>query len=91
MPDHLRSGSPPTLSSLQQRILRFFREHPDAVETVRGIASWIGEEGEAIVAALPALLGRRWLTAHETSVVTGYALTRDEQMLAQIDHAMGAR
>lgn len=91
MSNHPRSQSTASLSPLQCRILRFFREHPHAVETARGIASWMGEEGEAILAALPMLLGRGWLTADETSVVTGYALTRDEQMLAQIDRAMGAR
>ena len=79
-----------SLTAIQRRILRFFQEQPQAVETARGISTWIGVEMEAIAEAVQDLLKRRWLTADETSVVTGYALTRDERLLTQIRNAMEA-
>ncbi len=78
------------LTDLERRILQFFCEHPAAVETVRGIASWTGDEQGAVQEAAQILSKRKWLTADETSVVTGYSLTRDERCLAQIHEVLGA-
>jgi len=77
-----------SLTALQRRILHFFQGHPQAVETARGIAVWVGVEMETIAESVQDLLKRRWLTADETSAVTGYALTRDERLLAQIQNAL---
>ena len=79
-----------SLTALQRRILHFFQGHPQAVETARGIGAWVGVEMETIAASVQDLLKRRWLTADETSAVTGYALTRDERLLAQIQDALEA-
>lgn len=54
------------------------------METVRGIATWLGGEQVAIQEALEGLVGLKWLATHETSAVKGYALTRDERSLTQI-------
>ena len=78
------------LTGLQHRVLRFFLDHPHAVETVRGVAGWIGDEAGTIQGAIQALLKRKWLTSDETSLVTGYALTRDERCLAQIRQVLEA-
>ena len=75
-------------TALQRRILRFFKEHPHAVEAVRGIASWVGVEVDSIGEALKGLLEKKWLTADKTSAVIGYALTRDERLLAQIQQVL---
>lgn len=82
-------GSLP-LTALQRKILLFFKEHPQAVETARGISAWVGEEAQAILESLAGLLERQWLTADQTSAVTAYALTTDTQALAQIAQALGA-
>ena len=87
---HSRGGSPSSLTALERRILAFFQEHPEAVETVRGITRWLGEEAEPVVVALQQLAERGWLTADETSAVTGYALTGDTHLLAQIGQALEA-
>ena len=85
----VRKGEGPFSATwIQRRVLRFFQEHPHAVETVRGIASWVGVEVPLIGEALKGLLERKWLTADETSAVTGYALTRDGRLLAQIRQAV---
>ena len=71
-------------TSVQVRILKFFKEQPQAVETARGMASWVDSELELIQEALSDLVHRRWLWADETASVTGYTLTQDERHLAQI-------
>ncbi|MBI3333259.1 MAG: hypothetical protein HYZ93_04135 [Candidatus Omnitrophica bacterium] len=78
-----------SLTEVERRILQFFREHPQAVETVRGIATWVGCEAEAIEKALNGLVGRRWIATDETRMVRGYALTQDQRILAQIQETMG--
>lgn len=75
---------------IQRKILQFFKEHPQAVETARGIATWIGSEPKAIQKALEELVNRRWLSTHQTSAVTGYALTRNERISSQIQEALEA-
>ena len=75
------------LTVVQRKMLRFFQEHPHAVETARGIAAWVGAEPETIAGEIQDLLRRKWLTADETSAVTGYALTRDERFLSRIREA----
>ena len=36
------------LTPVQLKVMRFFKEHPHAVETVRGIATWLGGEQRLI-------------------------------------------
>ncbi len=84
--DRLREA--PAVSPSQRRILRFFQEHPQAVETVRGISTWIGLEPKMILEALEGLVSRKWLVPIKTSAVTGYTLTRNERLLGQIQEAL---
>ena len=81
---------PFSLTEVERRILQFFREHPHAVETVRGIATWIGHEPKVIEEALKGLVGRKWISTDETSMVRGYVLTRDQRALTQIQEMMEA-
>ena len=76
------------LTPIERKILKFFQEHPQAVETVRGIATWLGHEAEAVEEALKGLVGRKWLIADQTSVVRGYTLTGDDRVLTQIQEAL---
>ena len=82
--------NPLSAALIQRRILRFFQEQPHAVETARGIATWVGLEVSLIGQVLKDLLEKKWLTADETSAVTGYALTRDERHLEQIRQLLSA-
>lgn len=76
------------LSPLERRILKFFQEHPHAVETVRGIATWVAAQTESTQEALDALTARRWLALHQSSRVSGYALTHEERFLDQIQEIL---
>ena len=78
----------PSLTPTQKRILRFFYEQPHAVETVRGLATWLSVESQVAQEALNGLVIRKWLLTHQTVAVIGYALTDDDQLLIQIEEAM---
>lgn len=77
------------LTEIESRVLRFFQEHPQAVETGRGIAAWLGmNEGATVEQALQGLASRNWLNFHETSCVKAYSLTRDERLLERIQESL---
>lgn len=78
----------PSLSSVQRQILQFFLEHSNAVETVRGMATWLGVQPQAIESALNDLVGRKWLLSHATDAVTGYTLTSEERFVNQIKQTL---
>lgn len=77
------------LSMEERKILQFFHEHPQAVETVRGIATWLGAEIPLVQEALKGLVERKWLLADQTSVVVGFTLTCDDRLLLQLREALG--
>ncbi len=83
----MRAFSP---TAIQRRILKFFQEHPQAVESVRGIATWLGVEPMPVEEALNGLAEQKWLAKHETSAVQGFALTEDRRLLSRLDQLLGA-
>ena len=82
------------LTPVQARILKFFHDNPQAVESLRGIATWlgdvrdIGEDVRTLEEALLSLVARGWLATHETTAVTAFSLTREERSLSQIREAL---
>ncbi len=76
------------LSSVQRQILQFFLEHSNAVETVRGMSTWLGADPEMIESALSGLVDRKWLLSHATDAVTGYTLTSEERFVSQIKQTL---
>ena len=76
------------MSAIQRQILQFFLEHSNAVETIRGMSTWLGAEPQAIESALNDLVDRKWLLSHATDVLTGYTLTSDERSLGQIKQGL---
>ena len=78
------------LTPTGKKILLFFQEHPHAVETARGISTWLGASPDVVGKALDDLVERKWLLTHETSVVVGYTLTGDEKLVAQIRSVLSA-
>lgn len=78
----------PPLTASQRRILAFFQEQPQAVETARGIATWLNSPSQEVEKALDELVDRKWLLAHRAPMVVGYALTQDEHRLVEIQEAL---
>ncbi len=77
------------LTPIKRRIVEFFRTHPHAVETIRGMSTWLSLPPSALEKAVHDLVGRKWLVAHTAGPMTGYALTRDAKILSQMEEALG--
>ncbi len=77
-----------SMSPTERRILEFFRKQPHAIETAKGIATWLCAEPEDVGKALEELAKRKWLSVHETTAVVGYSLTDNERFLAEIQQAL---
>lgn len=78
-----------SLKPLERKVLEFFQEHPHAVETVRGLATWVTADSSATQEVLDELVERKWLVLHRALAVTGYALTDDDRFLREIHQALG--
>ncbi len=77
------------LNPIQRRVLQFFYRNPQAVETPRGIHTWLGLESQPMEEALKDLVARKWLEIHEASAVIGYTLTTDARRVAEVRKALG--
>ena len=75
-------------TELELKILRFFYEHPEAIETIRGMAVWLGGKSESLEGALQGLVHRKWISVHQSTALTGYGLTRDDRFLEQVREAL---
>lgn len=71
-------------SEIHRKIVRFFHENQGALDTPRGIATWIGEDRAKVKAALEDLVKAKILVADRVTSTTGYCYTRDAVMIAAI-------
>ena len=78
----------PSISPIERQILQFFIEHSNAVETVRGMSTWLGTEPQAIESALNSLVEKKWLSSHAAGALTGYTLTSEERFVNQIKQTL---
>lgn len=69
---------------LKLRIIKFFEDNPVSLDSPRGIAAWIGEDIDLVKNALEDLEKKKIVISHKTNFVTGYSLTRDENILKKI-------
>ena len=72
-------------SEIHRKILRFFWENPQSVDTPRGIATWTGEEIGKIRRALEDLTADRVLIANRGATTTGYSFTQDRILIDRIE------
>lgn len=70
-------------STIGRKIIAFFHENPSSVDTVEGIAKWIGEDAVKVSKSLEELAKLNILVAHE-GITTGYGYTQDDCMLHRI-------
>ncbi len=72
-------------SELHYKILKFFKENPSSLETIKGITSWIGENKHKVKEAVDEIEKHNFLIKHESDDVTGYGLTYDEKLIKKLD------
>lgn len=68
------------------KIVNFFKEHPNSVETAEGISDWLEVNNvKKVNEALEKLSKLNILVKHESVGVNGYGLTQDKKINKKID------
>ena len=71
-------------NKLERAIVRFFHENQTAIDTPRGIATWVKAERPAVKAALDKLVRAGILLEDRVSSTTGYSYTGDKKLIRKI-------
>lgn len=72
-------------SELNIKIIKFFHENQNALDTPRGIATWIREDRAKVKKALEGLVELGILIAHRATSTTGYSYTRNTAFISRIE------
>ncbi len=72
-------------SKIHKKIIAFFHENQAAIDTPRGVATWIEEDRTRVKKALEDLVGLGILTADRATSTTGYSYTRDRKTISKIN------
>lgn len=67
------------------KILLFFNENPNCIDTAKGISLWVGGDANSIQKALNQLVKEGVITSHQTTSTTAYAYTNNKQLVKKIE------
>ncbi|PIP68495.1 MAG: hypothetical protein CO035_06950 [Candidatus Omnitrophica bacterium CG_4_9_14_0_2_um_filter_42_8] len=67
------------------KILLFFNENPNCIDTAKGISLWVGGDANSIQKALDQLVKEGMITSHQTTSTTAYAYTNNKQLVKKIE------
>jgi predicted transcriptional regulator len=70
------------------KIVRFFHENPNSIDTPGGVATWTNLEKDRVSSALKKLADKGILISHKVSSTTGYSYTRNRKKIAQINRLL---
>ncbi len=76
-------------SSLTLKIISFFHENPQTLDTSRGIAAWLNRDRKEIKKALDYLVNQNILISHCTGSTAAYAYTQDKKIIDRIEKLLG--
>ncbi len=68
-----------------RKILFFFNENPNCIDTAKGISLWVGGDVNSIQKALSHLAKEGVITNHQTASTTAYAYTNNKQTVKKIE------
>lgn len=68
-----------------RKILLFFNENPNCIDTVKGISLWINGDVNAIQKALNKLMKEGLITSHRTASTAAYAYTNNKEIVKKIE------
>ena len=71
-------------SEIHRKIVKFFHENQSALDTPRGVATWIGEDRVKVKNALEDLVEAKILIADRATSTTGYSYTRNTKLISRI-------
>ena len=68
-----------------RKILLFFNENPNCIDTAKGISLWIGGDMNVIQKALNQLAKEGIIVSHRTASTTAYAYTNNRAIVKKIE------
>lgn len=68
-----------------KKILLFFNENPNCIDTAKGISLWIGGDIAVIQKALDSLVKEGIITSHQTAYTSAYAYTNNKEIVKKIE------
>ena len=68
-----------------RKILFFFNENPNCIDTAKGISLWIGGDVNNIQKALNQLVKEGIIASHQTASTAAYAYTNNKQIVKKIE------
>ena len=71
-----------------RKILLFFNENPNCIDTVKGISLWIGGDMNVIQKALNQLAKEGIIVSHRTASTTAYAYTNNRTIVKKIERCI---
>ena len=74
-------------SDLHKKVITFFHENPAAIDTLRGVSTWVRAEEKLVKKVLSELSEVGILNSIQVSSTVGYSYTQDLQIIKMIDKA----
>jgi len=71
-----------------RKILLFFNENPNCIDTAKGISLWIGGDMNVIQKALNQLAKEGIIVSHRTASTTAYAYTNNRAIVKKIERCI---
>jgi len=68
-----------------KKILLFFNENPNCIDTAKGISLWIGIDIDVAQKALAQLVREGVITSHQAASTAAYAYTNDKEIVKKIE------
>ena len=71
-----------------KRILLFFNENPQCIDTAKGISAWVGYDMEKVQRALAKLVKEGILVNHKTTSMDAYSYTNQRDLIKKIERCI---
>jgi hypothetical protein len=68
-----------------KKIILFFNENPNCIDTAKGISLWIGLDASVMQKTLDQLVKEGIITSHQTASTIAYAYTNNKEIVKKIE------
>ncbi|MBU1852759.1 MAG: hypothetical protein KJ957_01780 [Candidatus Omnitrophica bacterium] len=72
-------------NEVTKKILLFFNENPQSIDTAKGISIWVGCDADTTQKSLDKLVKEGILVNHKTSSIDAYSYTNQKDILKKIE------
>ena len=72
-------------SDFTYKILKFFQENPQSIDTINGIATWTGLSYEKTKETLEELMQQEIVVEHRAATTRGYSYTQNKRIIGAVN------